>query len=175
MPFTWRVKVVLLLVAGFLLAACSSAESDPTSSLPANGGTALTCSEPPPDQIAAVSPSDMALEPNPVRAGQLATVIVAPPPVARPIMGVDLNWTCWDGSQWTMTHKLVTDDVTNGPWTLAHPPPPGVTTTIPDAGVALPSSSGIVVPAVSPGIYRLQTGRPIGESIIPFVLVEVIP
>jgi hypothetical protein len=118
----------------------------------------------------------MTLDPNPVQAGELATVIVAAPQsLARPAMGVGLDWLCWDGSAWTMTHKLFTDDVPTGLQTLAHPPPPGVTTTIIGLAVSLPSASGILIPDVPPGTYRLQTGSPVGEAVVPFVLVAVIP
>ncbi len=72
-----------------------------------------------------------------------------------------------------MIYKLVTDDIRTGPLALEHPPPPGVTTTIPGLGVRLPSSSGILVPDVPPGTYRLQTGGPVG-GVIPFVIVDVI-
>jgi hypothetical protein len=74
-----------------------------------------------------------------------------------------------------MTHKLVTDDVATGPLALADPPPPGVTTTIPGFDVELPSSSEIVVPDVAPGTYRPQTGGPVGGTLLPFVIVDVIP
>ncbi len=166
MPIDTRWTAVLVLAAGFLLAACSSGSEQPP----------LACSEPPPNQLAAISPLEMTLEPSPVQAGQSATVIVAAPPSpARPFMGVDLDWLCWDGSEWTMTHKLVTDDLSTGPFIFEHPPPSsGVTTTIPDLPVALPSSSGIVIPDVTPGSYRLQTSRPVGETTVPFVLIEVV-
>ena len=174
---------MLVAAAGLLLAACSSTESGGSSSVPGSESSSVpgserpppTCSEPPPDQLAADSPLDMTLDPNPVQAGELATVIVAAPPSpATPIMGVGLDWLCWDGSAWTMTHKLFTDDVPTGPQTLAYPPPPGVTTTIIGLPVSLPSASGILIPDVPPGTYRLQTGRPVGETAVPFVLVEVV-
>lgn len=135
----------------------------------------VQCSDPPPNEVSAISPSDMSLIPERVLAGDPAEVIVtAPTSSPDATMGVDLNWMCWDGSQWVITHKLVTDDVATGPLTLDHPPPPGVTTTIPGLGVELPSSSIILTPDVLPGTYRLQTARPVG-GVIPFVIVEVAP
>lgn len=135
----------------------------------------VQCSDPPPIEVSAVSPLDISLIPERVRAGEPAEVIVtAPSSSPDALMGVGLDWLCWDGSRWAMTHKLVTDDVAAGPLALAHPLPPGVTTTIPGLGVALPSSSLILIPDVPPGTYRLQTGRPVG-GVTPFVIVEVAP
>ena len=117
----------------------------------------------------------MSVVPAQVKAGESAVVIVAAPAnFPDSIMGVGLDWLCWNGSTWEMTHKLFTDDVPSGAQTLAHPPPPGVTTTIIALGVALPSSSGILIPDVGPGTYRLQTGNPV-RGATPFVVLEVIP
>jgi hypothetical protein len=117
----------------------------------------------------------MSLIPERASAGDSAEVIVeAPASSPETLMGVGLDWMCWDGSGWVMTHKLVTDDNPRGPFSLKHPPPPGVTTTMIDLGVSLPSASRIVIPDVVPGIYRLQTGRPVG-GMIPFVIVELVP
>jgi hypothetical protein len=136
---------------------------------------AVHCGNPPPVESSVVSPFGMSLIPERVSAGDSAELIIsAPTSSPNAVMGVDLDWMCWDGSRWVMTHKLVTDDVATGPLTLEHPPPPGVTTTIPDLPVMLPSSSGILIPEVPPGTYRLQTSSPVGETTVPFVLVEVV-
>ena len=171
----WILQVGVALV--LVLAACSDGETTTSNAdtvTTTNETTvAVTCEEPPSEELLVVSPLEMALDPNPVLAGHRASLVVSPPPSRFPLMGVDLDWMCWDGSGWVMTHKLVTDDVPAGPLIYEHPPPSGVTTTIPDLGVWLGSSSGIEIPDVGPGTYRLQTSRPTAD-VTPFVLVEIV-
>jgi hypothetical protein len=87
--------------------------------------------------------------------------------------GVATWWQWWNGTEWIDTY-LVERDYGNGPTTFKIEP--GLTTTIPALGLAVPNSATIIIPDVAPGLYRIrdELGSQGSEPITGFVLVEVV-
>jgi hypothetical protein len=155
-------SVAPLLVLSILLASCSDGTS------PASG----ECLNPPSTEQERTSDLELTVTPNPVAAGSLATISVSlGGPSSYYVGGAGAAWQCWDGSGWVTTHQIVRG-FSGNPITLEVAP--GATTTIPAIGLRIPNSYPIVIPDVSPGIYRI-TDAAYRRSVeaTGFVLVEV--
>lgn len=130
--------------------------------------------EPPTVELQIESDFEITVEPNPVRAGDVVTLKVAPSDETPSdyIGGLGTDWECWDGSKWVQTHKIVRGF--NGePATIALGS--DSTTPIPDLGLSVPNSHQIAIPDVQPGTYRL-TDYLYGDesSLMGYEFVEVV-
>jgi hypothetical protein len=138
-----------------LVAACAT---DPTTD----------CMAPPPGELSEESALALTLEPNPVAAGSEAVLSISAEGLgAEALVGAGLEWQCWDGSGWVVTHQVVRESVTLEVV-------PGETTTVPAVGYAVPNATRIRVPEAAAGVYRIVDRAYTGNrEVAGFVFVEV--
>lgn len=70
-----------------------------------------------------------------------------------PIVGVGLNLQCWTEAGWTNLYRLTRDSI-GEPTAIRYGT--GVTFAEPALGVQLPNQSRILIPDLTPGIYRIS-------------------
>lgn len=178
---TWQLKrrapSFVALVA--LVAACGSEADgtlpDPTgSSSTSDTSQTLTCVEPPAAEISRVSELQLVAETNPVTAGaELYLTIDTPADTLDLVAGAAAVWQCWDADSWVDTHQLLRDFGAGDPATIELTP--GATTTVPAIGLRIPNRHRVIVPDVSPGIYRIADSALTadGDEIPGFTIIEV--
>lgn len=172
-----RLVVFIVLILGVLVA-CGQEQEAGTTRIPPDTSIpdARNCTSPPEDELTADPDVQLAVDPNPVPAGTLATLSIEQGSLpSGSSAGAGAVWQCWDGSSWVDTHQIV-KGFDDGQDAQAIAVEPGATTTIPAIDLPIPSSYPIVIPEVEPGTYRIAdevfTG---GEgSITGFVIVEVV-
>lgn len=124
-----------------------------------NDSTATTepgsvdCLQPPQSELRPASEFEIAVLPNPVESGSLASLSVEYDRAdGSDITGVAASWECWDGAGWAQTHVIAR---------AFNESPPAVydstqgNVAIPDIGLVVPHSHEIVIPEVAAGTYRL--------------------
>lgn len=149
-------------IVGVMLVACSSPSAR-------TGG----CSRPPVDAMTN-SPVPVVVNPNPVAAGSVAelTVEIGGGVGESDIVGAGVEWQCWDGSGWRVTHQVVRG-FSGDPVTEAVDP--GTATTVPAVGLPVPARHPILVPMVDPGIYRIWEEVIAEDGALPaYAFVEVV-
>ena len=152
-----------------IVAACSGAGGAATTT-----ATPVDCAEPPEEQVEAISPVEMTLEPSPVMSRQVAQLVVAGarfPEEAT--ISVDARWQCWDGSDWVTTHIVYRGFGDDQGETI--PVNPNFQIQVPDIALWLDHEYAIGIPQVEPGTYRIEDEvLAEGDAVIGFVIVEVI-
>lgn len=145
-------------VAATIVTACSGGTT-PQGEVPSDSIVSgeVHCLEPPASEINLASSLTMALDPNPVEAGAIATLSLSSddPPYTY-TDGAAAAWQCWDGTTWVATHQMLRDGYGGGgdrPVTLEVTA--GATTTVPAIGLNVPNSYSILIPDVPPGTYRI--------------------
>jgi len=130
-----------------------------------------TCFSPPASELAASSPIEMSLQPNPVVAGTRARLSMDPKgDFAGQFVGIGAELQCWDGANWKPLFLLTRDKPGLSPSTV--PVVPGQTTAVPAIGIPLPDSSEILIPDVPPGVYRIEDHIE-DSTVTGFVIVQV--
>jgi hypothetical protein len=134
------------LVSILVLVACSSRIDSTT--------TALTCLEPPADQVVDTGVLPLEIRPNPAASGTVVELITGQ--IRLPdssVAGIGLDTQCWTGVGWTNLYRLTRDSLGEP---TAIPYGTDVTFAEPDLGLSLPNQSRILIPDVVPGIYRIS-------------------
>jgi hypothetical protein len=144
-----RSRWLFWLVFAVLVGSCTTT---PSSGPPTTSVTG-TCVEPPVSERTSSSSVTLTVDPNPVTAGSVASLSIDSRLPGELVDGVATWWQCWNGTEWVDTY-LVERDWGNGPTTLKIEP--GVTTTIPALGLAVPNTAAILIPDVAPGTYRIR-------------------
>ena len=130
------------------------------------------CVAPPQTEIDRVSPVAMSVEPNPVSAGDRATLTMQGDGLDDATTGPGVEWQCWEGSSWITTNYQVVLGFGGNPSTQLIEP--GTDSTIPAIALHVPNEHPIVIPPVTPGRYRLVTQiTDTDTSHTAFVIVEV--
>ena len=65
------------------------------------------CAEPPQDALSEASDFILELSPDPVAAGDLATLSVSYDGDGDPVDGAGAEWQCWTGTEWESTPSAV--------------------------------------------------------------------
>ena len=115
----------------------------------------------------------MTVEPNPVPAGEQATLAMSGEGLSSDATtGAGVVWQCWNGSSWITTDYQIVRGFNGEPSTelLA----PGADSTIPAIALPIPNDYAILIPPVAPGHYRIADQiTDTGPSQTAFVVVEV--
>lgn len=152
----------------------------------ATGESAFACISAPEVQRHSRSPFALSVSENPVVPGEPialhigSTKAYGHDPDDNPdITGYGSTWQCWNGTTWVDTHLLVHGY--GGVIGRTEGGAPGLTTTVPAIGIAVPDTFMVTVPDVAPGWYRITAviilpgaeGQP-ARHIEGFVAVEVL-
>lgn len=129
------------------------------------------CESPPEGERDAASALPLAVTPNPVAAGAMATLHVGlpdPRPAGTDIGGPpSLAWQCWNGVEWVDTHQITRDGITRFV-------PPGETTTSLGSLSLFPGDFTIEIPEVPPGWYRIRDLVYLDGGVNGYLMVEVV-
>lgn len=152
-----------------LLTACSSATGSTTT-----GPGDVVCEQPPAAEIEATSTLQMTVEPNPARPREVASLSVSSEGLPEEALaGIDAGWQCWDGTQWVTTHVIYRGLGDNPGQTIELTPDFQIR--VPSIGLALDQGHPIVIPAVGPGLYRIEDEIIVDAEAVPgFAFVEVV-
>ena len=183
-PRVRQMVVRVLLVGAALVAvtACTPSALVSTSTSTSVPGTSspFGCVSAPEEQRHSSSPFALAVSANPVHAGDEIVLrfgttqpLSLNEPGEHDITGYGSTWQCWDGASWVDTHLLIHG--LDGRFGDAQEGTPGVTTTVPAVGYAVPADFGTTVPDVVPGWYRIRALllTADGETLFGTVAIEV--
>lgn len=172
----WRPRVgviaaALIALVGFVGLALLIAPDEGDTSVPPGGS--VDCEMPPESELT-VPDSDFTLTvtPNPVSPGGQVelTISSARAPSGDAITGAVAELQCWDGTSWVDTHWLFKDGFGSGPVAVE----PDVTITFPAVGLLIDEPHTIVMPDLTPGLYRVEDQVLVGSVNRPvYALVEV--
>jgi hypothetical protein len=112
------------------------------------------------------------LEPNPVRAGELAVLSVAlgGRVAAGDAVSYGVSLECWNGDEWIAIYQVLRYQSGVADFL---PVEPGSVTTIIASRLPVPNAQEIVIPPVPPGIYRIRD-HALDADVLGFVFVEVV-
>lgn len=152
-----------------ILAACSGAGGASTTT-----ASPVECVEPPEEQVEAISPIELTLEPSRVMSRQVAQLVVVGAGFSdEATISVDARWQCWDGSDWVTTHIVYRGFGDDQGETI--PVNPNFQIQVPDIALWLDHEYAIGVPQVEPGTYRIEDEVLAGgDTVIGFVIVELV-
>jgi hypothetical protein len=136
----------ITVVSALAFVACSLSTAPTT--------TAISCLEPPADQVLDTGVLPMEIRPNPAPSGSVVELLTEEIGLPEaPVVGIGLNLQCWTESGWTNLYRL-TRDYFGEPSAIAYGT--DVTFAEPAIGLSLPDQSRILVPDLIPGIYRIS-------------------
>lgn len=161
----------MLASGGCASSGSETATATSTSASPYPAG--VECTTPPVDEIETASSLSLFVEPNPVKAGSEAILILDSDGLGPDALsGAGVAWQCWNGSSWVATGHQVVRGIGGNPQTIALPP--GAVSTIPAVGLPTPNSFPILIPPEPPGTYRIRDTVMNNDSALNgFVIVEV--
>jgi hypothetical protein len=132
------------------------------------------CIDPPASELEIASPLSLDVQPQPVRAGERASLTFELGDLPRyMVAGAGVLWQCWTAEGgWVDTHLLVRGF--GGDSTRTHRIEPGSELFVELIGLGIPNAHPIQIPEVRSGTYRIVDRVDAnGLEVTGFVIVEV--